>query len=100
MRLKNALESEDDALTILVERIKRGKCVLVLGPRVAVRADDSARTPLDELLAFELSKKLKLTDERNPFVRVCWLLIGVLGLPVPENRIYSCSVSNFRAFIE
>lgn len=38
----------------LVERIKRGDCVLVLGPRVAVRAGDPERVPLDELLAQEL----------------------------------------------
>jgi hypothetical protein len=42
----------------LVERIKRGNCVLVLGPRVAVRADDPSRRPLDELLASELLKDL------------------------------------------
>lgn len=35
----------------LVERIKRGDCVLVLGPRVAIRANDPDRRPLDELLA-------------------------------------------------
>ncbi|SRR6266446_214552 len=41
-------------LRSLVERIKRGDCVLVLGPRVAIRANDSDRRPLDELLACEL----------------------------------------------
>lgn len=59
------IEAEDNTLKILVERIKRGKCVLVLGPRVAVRADDPERTPLDELLAIELSKKLKLNGEES-----------------------------------
>src|SRR5205807_5182619 len=38
----------------LVERIKRGDCVLVLGPRVAIRPNDPDRTPLDELLAAEI----------------------------------------------
>lgn len=38
----------------LVERIKRGDCILVLGPRVAIRPDDPGRTPLGELLAAEL----------------------------------------------
>ena len=42
----------------LVERIKRGNCVLVLGPCVAVRANDPSRRPLDELLASELLKDL------------------------------------------
>ena len=46
----------------LVERIKRGNCVLVLGPRVAVRANDPSRSPLDELLASELLKKLDLLE--------------------------------------
>ncbi len=38
----------------LVERIRRGDCVLVLGPHVATRAQDSERRPLDEQLASEL----------------------------------------------
>lgn len=38
----------------LVERINRGDCVLVLGPRVAVRPGDPERRPLDQLLAEEL----------------------------------------------
>lgn len=38
----------------LVERIHRGDCVLVLGPRVAFRLDDPERTPFDVLLAQEL----------------------------------------------
>lgn len=45
-------------IRILVEQIKRGNCVLVLGPRVAVRANDPSRIPLDERLASELLKKL------------------------------------------
>lgn len=46
----------------LVERIKRGNCVLVLGPRVAVRGNDPSRRPLDELLANELLKDLDLLE--------------------------------------
>lgn len=38
----------------LLERIKKGDCVLVLGPRVAVRPNDPEYIPLDELLASEL----------------------------------------------
>lgn len=38
----------------LVERIKRGDCVLVLGPHVAIRTSDPDRRPLDELLASDL----------------------------------------------
>lgn len=42
----------------LVERINRGDCVLVLGPRVAVRPDDPERRPLDSLLAEELIESI------------------------------------------
>ena len=42
----------------LVERIKRGDCVLVLGPRVAIRAGDPERVPLEELLTAELVSAL------------------------------------------
>lgn len=41
-------------LPALVDRIIRGECVLVLGPRVAVRPDDPQRRPLDELFAEEV----------------------------------------------
>lgn len=47
-------DAERRELRPLVERIKRGDCVLVLGPRVAIRANDPQRRPLDELLAEEL----------------------------------------------
>jgi hypothetical protein len=47
-------ERELRELRGLVERINRGDCVLVLGPRVAVRPDDPERRPLDLLLAEEL----------------------------------------------
>jgi hypothetical protein len=42
----------------LVERIRRGDCVLVLGPRVAIGSDDAGGRPLDERLALELTKDL------------------------------------------
>ena len=42
----------------LVERINRGDCVLVLGPRVAVRPGDPERRPLDSLLAQELIESI------------------------------------------
>lgn len=42
----------------LVERINRGDCVLVLGPRVSVRPDDPERQPLDHLLAEELIESI------------------------------------------
>jgi hypothetical protein len=45
----------------LVERINRGDCVLVLGPRVAVRPDDPERRPLDILLAEELVESIGVT---------------------------------------
>lgn len=51
-------ERELRELRGLVERINRGDCVLVLGPRVAVRPDDPERRPLDSLLAQELIESL------------------------------------------
>ncbi|HYK02858.1 MAG TPA: toll/interleukin-1 receptor domain-containing protein [Thermoanaerobaculia bacterium] len=51
-------EREVRELRGLVERINRGDCVLVLGPRVAVRPDDPERQPLDNLLARELIESL------------------------------------------
>jgi hypothetical protein len=45
----------------LVERINRGDCVLVLGPRVAVRPGDPERRPLDSLLAQELVESIGVT---------------------------------------
>ena len=54
-------ERELRELRGLVERINRGDCVLVLGPRVAVRPDDPAREPLDTLLAQELIESIGVT---------------------------------------
>ncbi len=55
-------ETERRELRGLVARIKRGDCVLILGPSSAVRSDDPGRTPLDELLAAEIAAAL----ERDP----------------------------------
>jgi hypothetical protein len=54
--MENSLQNKTELreLRTLVERIKRGNCVLVLGPRVAIRANDPDRQPLDELLACDL----------------------------------------------
>ena len=54
-------ERELRELRGLVERINRGDCVLVLGPRVAVRPDDPERRPLDSLLAAELIESIGAT---------------------------------------
>ena len=54
-------ERELRELRGLVERINRGDCVLVLGPRVAVRPDDPERRPLDSLLAEELIESIGAT---------------------------------------
>jgi hypothetical protein len=56
-------ERELRELRGLVERINRGDCVLVLGPRVAVRPDDPERRPLDSLLAEELMESIGVTAE-------------------------------------
>ena len=55
-------ETERRELRGLVERIRRGDCVLVLGPRIAVRAADPDRRPLDEVLACELLANLGVQD--------------------------------------
>jgi hypothetical protein len=49
--MENSLQNKTELreLRTPVERIKRGNCVLVLGPRVAIRANDPDRQPLDEL---------------------------------------------------
>lgn len=54
-------ERELRELRGLVERINRGDCVLVLGPRVAFRPDDPERQPLDSLLAQELMESIGVT---------------------------------------
>lgn len=61
-------DTERTELRGLLERIKRGACVLVLGPRLAIRADDPERRPLDELLAAELLASL---DAQGSLVSQC-----------------------------
>jgi hypothetical protein len=55
-------DAERRELRGLVERIKRGDCVLVLGPRVAIQPDDRQRRPLDEVLAEELLASLGASE--------------------------------------
>ena len=64
-------EKERRELQKLVEQIKGDSgCVLVLGPRIAVRADDPNRRPLDEILAGELLAGLdEATIESSPSLR-------------------------------
>src|SRR5262249_5550836 len=50
-------EDEREVLKALVARISKRRCVLVLGPGVAIRVDDPDRRPLDELLALDLLAK-------------------------------------------
>ena len=54
--MENERKNEDELRELrgLVEQIKTGDCVLVLGPRVAVRPNDPDRRPLDELLARQM----------------------------------------------
>src|SRR5258706_5397087 len=60
MHVETSRQNERE-LRGLVERINRGDCVLVLGPRVAVRPDDPERQPLDSLLAQELIESIGAT---------------------------------------
>jgi hypothetical protein len=50
-------EDEREVLKALVARITKRRCVLVLGPGVAIRVNDPDRRPLDELLALDLLAK-------------------------------------------
>jgi hypothetical protein len=62
---------ELDLLKTLVEQINSpAGCILVLGPRVAVRPSDESRRPLDEILAGELLENLhETTGEVPPSLR-------------------------------
>jgi SIR2-like domain/TIR domain len=52
-------EKERHELRILVEQIKSDSgCVLVLGPRIAVRANDPTRRPLSDILSAQLYANL------------------------------------------
>ena len=68
--MENSSQSDPEPreLRLLVEQIKNeAGCVLVLGPRVAIRANDPDRRPLDELLALELYASLgKQANEAAP----------------------------------
>ena len=60
--------SERDAreFRALVERIRRGDCVLILGPRAAVQPDDPQRTPLEDVLARELLESIGEANAGEP----------------------------------
>jgi hypothetical protein len=71
----SVIDKERRELRKLVEQIKSDSgCLLVLGPRIAVRADDPDRRPLDEILADELNeaaseRALTLRHAANLFIR-------------------------------
>ena len=59
-------EVERSELRILVEQIKsESGWVLVLGPRIAVRASDPTRPPLDEILAAQFVEGIGLTPSET-----------------------------------
>jgi TIR domain/SIR2-like domain len=63
-------DKERQELRILIKQIKsESGCVLVLGPRVAIRANDPSRRPLDELLASELHAQLGQPASEMPTLR-------------------------------
>ena len=65
--MENSRSDELGFLKTLVEEINSPTgCVLVLGPRVAVRPDDENRRPLDEILAGELLASLHETANATP----------------------------------
>jgi len=65
--MENSTADEIELLKTLVEEINSPSgCVLVLGPRVAVRADDPNRRPLDEILACELLASVHETANETP----------------------------------
>ena len=65
--MENSTSDEIELLKTLVEEINSPSgCVLVLGPRVAVRADDVNRRPLDEILACELLAGVQEAVNESP----------------------------------
>ena len=69
MEKSSTSDTERRELRILVEDIKsKAGCVLVLGPSVAIRANDPDRRPLDELLARELYGSLDKQASEAPFL--------------------------------
>jgi hypothetical protein len=70
LEMENSKSDELELLKTLVEQINNPSgCVLVLGPRVAVRADDANRLPLDEILARELLASVHEAPEIPPSLR-------------------------------
>jgi hypothetical protein len=66
-QMETSTSDEIELLKTLVEQIgSPSGCVLVLGPRVSVRADDPSRRPLDEILACELLASLHETAGDTP----------------------------------
>jgi hypothetical protein len=65
--MDTSTSEELDLLKTLVEQITSpAGCILVLGPRVAVRPSDESRRPLDEILACELLESLHETAGEVP----------------------------------
>jgi nucleotide-binding universal stress UspA family protein len=63
-------DEEQRELRALVKQVKSENCVLVLGPRIAVRASDPKGPTLDEILAGELLVGLnKAAGDRPPNLR-------------------------------
>jgi len=58
----SSVDSDSGDLRGLVERIRRGDCVLVLGPRVAIESGEGGGRPLDERLALELIARLESSN--------------------------------------
>ena len=59
-------DKERRELRALVKQIKSESCVLVLGPRIAVRASDPKGRTLDEILASELLANLNKGAGERP----------------------------------
>lgn len=59
-------DEERRELRALVKQVKSENCVLVLGPRIAVRASDPKGPMLEEILAGELLAGLKKTAGERP----------------------------------
>jgi hypothetical protein len=74
-------EKERRELRILVEQIKsESGCVLVLGPRIAVRANDPARQPLNEILSAQLYAHLDESAEEIQYKEIKYDLRSVSDL--------------------
>jgi hypothetical protein len=49
----------------LIESIKRGNCILLLGPQASFDQDDSGLLPLTTRLAHYLAKNGEFTDDKD-----------------------------------